>query len=161
MGMAAILVMWPRPFYQTFVPPSHGGSTYNLASIGQAVSKEKEFENVVKQNLCCSMNQAHGKGARYWHDRELNAHFYSTASLKSCPRHLTWYHTQLHYPDTGSTIFNDFGMSRLGTEPMTARSPKGTLYLLSYRGRSGEEDCLRFLLYMGMWPSWSWDLPIL
>ena len=27
MGMVAILVMWPRPFDQTFFPPSHGGST--------------------------------------------------------------------------------------------------------------------------------------
>ena len=27
MGMAAILVMWPGPFIQTFVPPSQGGST--------------------------------------------------------------------------------------------------------------------------------------
>ena len=24
----------------------------------------------------------------------------------SCPRHLTWYHTQSHYPDTGSTSPN-------------------------------------------------------
>ena len=26
MGVAAILVMWPGPVVQTFVPPSHGGS---------------------------------------------------------------------------------------------------------------------------------------
>ena len=26
MGMAAILVMWPGPFEQTFIPPSHGDS---------------------------------------------------------------------------------------------------------------------------------------
>ena len=30
MGMVAILVMWPGPFEQTFVPPSHGGSIWNL-----------------------------------------------------------------------------------------------------------------------------------
>ena len=47
MGMAAILVMWPGPFEQTFIPPSHGGSIWNLASIVQAVSKEKKFEYVV------------------------------------------------------------------------------------------------------------------
>ena len=46
MGMAAILVMWPGPFEQTFVPPSHWGATWNLASIGPAVSQEKKFENV-------------------------------------------------------------------------------------------------------------------
>ena len=42
MGMAAILVMWPGPFEQTFVPPSHGGSTSNLALFGQAGSQEKQ-----------------------------------------------------------------------------------------------------------------------
>ena len=40
MGVAAILVMWPRPHKQTFVPQTHGGSTWNLASIF-----EKMFEN--------------------------------------------------------------------------------------------------------------------
>ena len=34
-----------------------------------------------------------------------------------------------------STIFNDFGMSRPGIEPVTSRSPERTLYQLSYRGR--------------------------
>ena len=43
MGMAAILVMWPGPFEQTFVPPSHGGSIWNLASIGPVASEEKLF----------------------------------------------------------------------------------------------------------------------
>ena len=46
MGMAAILVMWPRPFEQTFVPPSYGVSIWNMSSIGPAVSEEKMFENV-------------------------------------------------------------------------------------------------------------------
>ena len=41
MGMAAILVMWPGPREQTFVSLSHGGSTWNLASIGSAVSEKK------------------------------------------------------------------------------------------------------------------------
>ena len=34
MGMATILVMWPGPFEQTFVPPSHEDSIWNLVSIG-------------------------------------------------------------------------------------------------------------------------------
>ena len=38
-----------------------------------------------------------------------------------------------------STIFNDFGMSRPGIKPVTARSPEWILYQLSYRGR---------------WPTW-------
>ena len=43
--MAATLVMWPRPREQTFVPPSHWGSIWNLASIGPAVLEKKKFEN--------------------------------------------------------------------------------------------------------------------
>ena len=45
MGMTAILVMWPGPHMQTFVPPSHGGSTWNLTSIGPVVPEKKTFEN--------------------------------------------------------------------------------------------------------------------
>ena len=42
MGMAAILVMWPGPFEQTFVPPSYWSSIWNLTFIGPVVSEEKE-----------------------------------------------------------------------------------------------------------------------
>ena len=45
MDVVAILVMWPRPFKQTLVPASHGGSTLNLALIGNAISEKKIFEN--------------------------------------------------------------------------------------------------------------------
>ena len=44
MSMAAILVMRPGPFEQTFVPPSIGGSIWNLTLIGPAVSEEKMFK---------------------------------------------------------------------------------------------------------------------
>ena len=44
MGIAAILVMWPEPFEQTFVPPSHGGSRWNFTFNGKAVSEEKLFK---------------------------------------------------------------------------------------------------------------------
>ena len=44
MGMAAILVMWPGLFEQTFVPQSHGDSIWNLASTGPVVSEEKMFK---------------------------------------------------------------------------------------------------------------------
>ena len=44
--MEAILVMWPGPFEQSFVPPSRGDSIWNLASISPDVSEEKMFENV-------------------------------------------------------------------------------------------------------------------
>ena len=41
MGVAAILVMWPRCGEQTFVPSTQGGSLWNLALIGQVVSEKK------------------------------------------------------------------------------------------------------------------------
>ena len=46
MGMAAILVMWPEPFEQLFVPPILGGYIWNLVTIGPVVSEEKSFEIV-------------------------------------------------------------------------------------------------------------------
>ena len=46
MGMMAIWVMWPEPFEQTFVPPSKGGSIWNLASFDPVVLEETMFENV-------------------------------------------------------------------------------------------------------------------
>ena len=46
LSMVAILVMWPGPFIQTFVPPSQWDSIWNLALIGLAVSEEKMFEIV-------------------------------------------------------------------------------------------------------------------
>ena len=44
-GVAAILVMWSRLREQTFVLPSHWGSIWNLALIGQVVLEKKIFEN--------------------------------------------------------------------------------------------------------------------
>ena len=49
MGIAAILVMWPGPFEQTFVPPSHGDSLWHLALIGPVVSEEKMFKECGRQ----------------------------------------------------------------------------------------------------------------
>ena len=46
MGVVAILVMWPGPFEQTFVPASLGVSICNLNLIGPVVSVEKMFEIV-------------------------------------------------------------------------------------------------------------------
>ena len=44
MGMVAILVMWLRPFDQTFVPPHQRSSIWNLTLIGPVVSEEKMFK---------------------------------------------------------------------------------------------------------------------
>ena len=45
MAMVAILVMWPRPFEQLFVP-NGPGSFWNLITIGPVVSEKKSFEIV-------------------------------------------------------------------------------------------------------------------
>ena len=44
MGVAAILFMWPGVHKQTFLPPSHWSTIWNLALIGQA-AVEKTLEN--------------------------------------------------------------------------------------------------------------------
>ena len=46
MGMAAMLVMWPRPFEQLFFPKGPGGCIWNLVAIRPVVSEEKSFEIV-------------------------------------------------------------------------------------------------------------------
>ena len=46
MGMAAMLVMSPRPFEQLSFPEGAGGCIWNLVAIGQVVSEEKSFEIV-------------------------------------------------------------------------------------------------------------------
>ena len=44
MGMVTTLVMWPKLFEQTYVPPSQGHSTWNLAWNGQVVIEENKFK---------------------------------------------------------------------------------------------------------------------
>ena len=46
MGMAAMLVMWPRLYEQLFFPKGPGGCIWNLVAIGPVVSEEKSFEIV-------------------------------------------------------------------------------------------------------------------
>ena len=49
--MVAILVMWPGPFEQTFVPPFQRSSAWNLISFGLAVIVEKKLENIESEWL--------------------------------------------------------------------------------------------------------------
>ena len=53
MGMAAMLVMWPRPFEQLFFPKGPGGCIWNLVAIGPVVSEEKSFEIVDGRRTTC------------------------------------------------------------------------------------------------------------
>ena len=46
MGMAAILVMWPGQFEQTFVTLSHRSSIWNLTLTGPMVSEENILKSV-------------------------------------------------------------------------------------------------------------------
>ena len=49
MGIAAMLVMWSRPFEQFFFPKGPGDIIWNLVAIGPVVSEEKSFEIVDRQ----------------------------------------------------------------------------------------------------------------
>ena len=49
MGMAAILVMWPGTFEQTFIPPSHRSSIWNKTWPGPVVSEETMFKECGRQ----------------------------------------------------------------------------------------------------------------
>ena len=49
MGVAAILVKWPRHGEQTFIPPAYGDFIWNLALIGPVVSEEKTSEGCGRQ----------------------------------------------------------------------------------------------------------------
>ena len=46
MGMAAMFVMWSKPFEQLFVLPAPGGYKWNFVTIRPGVSEEKSFEIV-------------------------------------------------------------------------------------------------------------------
>ena len=48
MDTAAILVMWPGSFEQTFVPPSHKSSVWKLTLIIPVVSEEKMLKECVR-----------------------------------------------------------------------------------------------------------------
>ena len=66
MGMAAILVKWHAPFEQAFVPPSEKGSTWNLASVGLAVTEEKKFKSRAVRRSDYSPATA-----LYWRERQI------------------------------------------------------------------------------------------
>ena len=57
MGMAAILVIWPGSFKQTFVCPSQGGPTWNLTLIGQVVAEKKISKNVDNNESWVTLDQ--------------------------------------------------------------------------------------------------------
>ena len=53
MSIAAILVMWPGPFEDAFVPHSKEVllATWNLASIGLVIIAEKKFNNIESERF--------------------------------------------------------------------------------------------------------------
>ena len=82
MNMAAILVMWPKTFEQTFIPLSHGDFTWNLAQIGLAVAKEKKYENVNLRDL----------GQGQWMTLTFDIHIGSCNRFANCIYQL-WHHS--------------------------------------------------------------------
>ena len=59
MAMAASFVMWHRSYVLNFIPLSHGGAIWNLASIGLLVSKKTKFENVEPEWPWTKVNEWH------------------------------------------------------------------------------------------------------
>ena len=74
----------PRCREQTFVPPTQGGATYNLALIGSAVLEKKMFEHCERRtdagpdeypisspmslpgSVCCFLEQETFTPQKYW-----------------------------------------------------------------------------------------------
>ena len=63
MGVGAILVMWPGPFEQLFVPLTHGGYIWKLVTIGPGVSEEKSIEIVDRRTDGWTMEPAYTKSS--------------------------------------------------------------------------------------------------
>ena len=63
MGMAAILVMWPRLFIYILIPLLYKCLTQNLALIGRAVSEKKMFEYYGNIQIYCILYVSY----KIWH----------------------------------------------------------------------------------------------
>ena len=83
-GLEAILVTWPGIFEQIFIPVSHGVCVYSGLTSLSTIFQSHHDGVWLRQGAQCSL-------------------LFCCLTEVSCPRHLTWYHTQSHYPDTGST----------------------------------------------------------
>ena len=66
MGMAAMLVIWPRPFEKFFFPKGPGGCIWNLVAIGPVVSKEKSFEIVDGQRTTYDVRRTDDGACLYY-----------------------------------------------------------------------------------------------
>ena len=92
MGMAAILVMWPKPFEQLFVPPIPGGYIWNLVTIGPVVSEEKSFEIVdgrrttTDDGACLYYKLPRSLRLRWAKNLDTNYSFLHLLSLIMCER---------------------------------------------------------------------------
>ena len=151
MGMAAILVMWPRPFEQFFFPKGPGSCIWNWVAIGQVVSEEKLFDIVEGQTDGRMTKPVYTiSSPRAFGSDELkinNFHFFPYKSL--CDQIWPWRKMGQGQP----RVIN---WTTLVVLPYTMLHTK-------FQGHwsigSGEEDYLRFLPYMGMaatlvmWPN--------
>ena len=73
-GLKAILVMWPGTFEPIFMPTSHGGPIWNLASKGLVFFEEKKFENVLSD---------HGQRSWPWPWVVINRHVFIYLTLRT------------------------------------------------------------------------------
>ena len=154
MGMAAILVMWPEPFEQLFVPLIPGGYIWNLVTIGPVVSEEKSFE-IVDGRRRTTDDDDDGRrtttddGACLYYKlpRSLRLRWAKNKSL--CDQIWPWRKMGQGQPRVIIwTTLVELSYTMLHTKFQGHRSIG-----------SGEEDFLRFLPYMGMaamlvmWPN--------
>ena len=153
MGMATMLVMWPRPFEQFFFSKGPGSCIWNLDAIGPVVSEEKLFEIV--DGPTDDGRRDDGAFPSYKLSRSLrlrwaknnNFHFFPYKSL--CDQIWPWHKMGQGQPRV-------IIWTTLVELPYTMLHTK-------FQGHqsigSGEEDFLRFLPYMGMaamlvmWPN--------
>ena len=149
MGMAAMLVMWPRSFEQLFFPKGPGGCIWNLVAISPIVSEEKSFEIVDGRRM------VDGACLYYKLPRSLR---------------LRWAKKKLFYFLPYKSLWNQIwpwckigqGQSRViiwTTLVILAQTMPHTKFQGHRSIGSGGEDFLRFLPYMGMvamlvmWPN--------
>ena len=107
MGMAAMLVMWPRPFEQLFFPKGPGGCIWNLVAIGPVVSEEKSFE-IVDGRTTDGRRTDDGACLYYKLPRSLRLRWAKNVSVRHrwCPRALSQ-SLPLAWPSTNSINTGD------------------------------------------------------
>ena len=154
MGMEAILVKWPKPFEQPFIPPSQGDATWNLISIGQVVTEHKRSFKILNPR---DLDQGQ------WMSLIFGTFKASCTHLVDC--YLLWYHNsfwKIHcftffpYKSIRDQIWRCCKIGQDYHRVIIWTNLVELQYLMLHTNFQGHqpfgsrEDCLRFLPYVGM-----------